>query len=462
MLISIILAAGEGTRMKSKFPKCAHKVCKKALVNHVIDSAFLAGIEKNIVVLGHKASLVENEIKNKENIVIVEQPIGEGAPYGTGFAVKQAENDFQDDDTVIVLCGDTPLIRPETIKELLKYHEANDFDITVLTSEVDNPKGYGRILRDDEGKVIGIVEEKDANSNQKTIKEVNSGIYSFRGQILKEVLGKIDNNNSQGEYYITDAVEIVNKDNGKVGGFKTIDSGEIQGINSKVQLAEAEKVLRKRVNQKAMEEGAIIIDPDNTYISEEAVIGRDSIIYPNVSIEGKTIIGEDCIIGNNSIIRDSNIGDKVEILNSTIVESEVGNNTKIGPYAYLRPNSRLGENVKIGDFVEVKNSKIGDGTKASHLAYIGDATVGKSVNIGCGAVFVNYDGVNKHKVEVGDNVFVGCNSNLVSPLKVSSNSYIAAGSTITEEVKENSLAIARARQVEKEGWLLKKGFKKDK
>ncbi|MDO5707801.1 MAG: bifunctional UDP-N-acetylglucosamine diphosphorylase/glucosamine-1-phosphate N-acetyltransferase GlmU [Andreesenia angusta] len=460
MFVSIILAAGEGSRMKSNIPKCAHKVCGKALINHVVDSAVNAGVEKNIVVLGHKADIVEAEIKLKDKVSIVNQPVDEGAPYGTGYAVKQGEDEFSDLDTVVVLCGDTPLIRSNTIKELMKFHQENDYDITVLTSEFEDPTGYGRILRDDTDKVIGIVEQKDANEEQKSIKEVNSGIYCFKGNVLKDILGKLDNNNAQGEYYITDGVGIVNGMNGKVGGYKITDNGEIQGINSKVQLAEAESVMRNRINNELMLKGAIIIDPQTTYIAEDVEIGRDTIIYPGVVLEGETIIGENCKIGQNSMIVNSNISDCVEIMNSTIVDSSVDENSKIGPYAYLRPKSNIGKDVKIGDFVEIKNAKIGNNTKASHHAYIGDAEVGNNVNIGCGTVFVNYDGSKKEKVIVGDNVFIGCNSNLVSPVKINSHSYIAAGSTITTEVKENSLAIARARQVDKEDWVIKKGIRK--
>lgn len=452
MLVSVILAAGEGTRMKSNLPKCAHKVCGKALINHVIGSAVDAGVEKNIVVVGHKADIIENEITLKNKVKIVTQPVGENAPYGTGYAVKQSENDFESDDVVVVLCGDTPLIRSQTIKDLMSYHEEENNDVTVLTSEFDDPTGYGRIIKDSEGKVLAIVEQKDANEEQKNIKEVNSGIYTFKGSVLKDILGKLNNDNAQGEYYITDAVEIVNGMNGKVGGFIVKDSGEIQGINSKVQLSQAEKVMRNRINEKLMLEGAILLDPEATYISEDTIIGKDTVVYPGVVIEGKTVIGDNCTIGNNSKIVNSEVASDVDIQNSTIVDSKVGSGTKVGPYAYLRPNSVIGENVKIGDFVEIKNSKIGDGTKASHLAYIGDANVGKNVNIGCGVVFVNYDGVKKSIVEVGDNAFIGCNANLVSPLKVNANTYIAAGSTITEEVKENSLVIARARQIEKVDW----------
>lgn len=456
MLVSVILAAGEGTRMKSNLPKCAHKVCEKALVNHVIDSAVDAGVEKNIVVVGYKADVIEDVIEDKEKVIIAVQPIGEDAPYGTGFAVQQAQGKFEDEDTVVVLCGDTPLIRSTTVEELMSFHMDGEYDVTVLTSKLEDPTGYGRIVKDSDGKVLSIVEQKDAKEEQRKIDEVNSGIYCFKGSVLKDILSKLDNDNAQGEYYITDAVEIVNGQGGKVGGFITEDPGEIQGINSKVQLAAAEKVMRERVNEKFMLEGAILINPDMTYICPDAKIGKDTVLYPGVAIEGPSIIGENCKLGNNVKIIHSEIGDNVAIQSSTIAYSKVGDSTKIGPYAYLRPDSNIGKNVKIGDFVEVKNATIGDGSKASHHSYIGDADVGENVNIGCGVVFVNYDGSTKARVEVGDNVFLGCNSNLVSPLKINSNSYIAAGSTITDEVKENSLAIARARQVEKVGWVLKK------
>lgn len=460
MLVSIILAAGEGTRMKSNLPKCAHKVCGKALINHVIGSALEAGIEKNVVIVGHKSEVIEQEIDLKDSVKIVRQPIGEGVPYGTGFAVKQGISEVNDDDTVIVLCGDTPLIRSKTISELIKFHDKGKYDLTVLTSSVEEPTGYGRIIKNEQEEVIAIVEEKDASEAQKSIKEVNSGIYCFKGNTLKDVLEKIDNNNAQGEYYVTDAVEIVNSAGGSVGGFKVHDSGEIQGINSKIQLAEAEAVMRTRINRELMTEGVIIINPENTYISEGVKIGRDTVIYPGAIIEGSTIIGENCTIGQNTRIVSSQIMDNVEIQSSTVLESRIDEGSKVGPYAYLRPNSRLGKNVKIGDFVEVKNAAIGDGSKASHLSYIGDAEVGEHVNIGCGTIFVNYDGVKKHKTIVGDNAFIGCNTNLISPVVINENAYIAAGSTITDEVNENSLAIARARQVEIKDWVLKKRPKK--
>ncbi len=457
MIFSIILAAGEGTRMKSKLPKVLHKICGKPLLSHVINTAKSSGIDKNIVIIGNRSDLVRNTI---EEVIFVEQPMGEGVPYGTGFAVMQAKDFIEDDSHVLILYGDTPLITSETINSLIEFHKDGNYEATVLSADFDDPTGYGRIIRDTNGNVESIVEHKDASDLQRNIKEINSGIYCFNGKSLKLALDRLNNNNVQNEYYITDAIKILNDLELRVGGYKILDNEEIFGINSRQQLAEAEKVMRKRINNYHMANGVTIIAPDNTYIDADVRIERDTIIYPGVIIEGKTSIGEDSIIGQNSRIVDSAIGNNVEIQISTILESKVDDNAHIGPYAYLRPNSDIGKNVKIGDFVEVKNSKIGENSKASHLSYIGDAIVGKGVNIGCGTVFVNYDGMKKHKTIVQDNVFIGCNTNLVSPVEVEEGAYIAAGSTITERVPKDSLSIARARQVNKEGWVEKKGFKK--
>lgn len=458
MIFSIILAAGEGTRMKSKLPKVMHKICGKPLINHVINTAKASGIDKNIVITGNGRDIVSNGVS--EDVLLVEQPIGEGVPYGTGFAVMQARDYIEDDSQVIILYGDTPLITSETLMSIMDFHKKGSYEATVLSADFDDPTGYGRIIRDNSGNVAAIVEHKDANEQEREIREINSGIYCFNGKSLKTALDRLDNNNVQNEYYITDAIKILNDLGLKVGGYKILDSEEIFGINSRLQLSEAEKIMRKRINNKHMSNGITMINPDNTYIDVDVTIGRDTIIYPGAIIEGKTSIGEDCIIGQNSRIVDSNIGNKVDIQISTILESKVDDNTHIGPYAYLRPNSEIGKNVKVGDFVEVKNSKIDDNSKASHLSYIGDAYVGKGVNIGCGVVFVNYDGKKKHKTIVKDNAFIGCNTNLVSPVEVEEGAYIAAGSTITEKVPKDSLSIARARQVIKEGWVEKKGLKK--
>jgi len=461
MDISIILAAGEGTRMKSKLPKVLHKICGKPLLEYVIDASKAAGIDENYVIVGHKGHIVKEYFKDS-NVIFRDQPIGDQYPYGTGYAVMQAIDSVKDDSNVVILYGDTPLITSNTIRKFMDYHKKNDNHGTVLTAYVDNPAGYGRIIRDENNNICKIVEHKDATDEELNIKEINSGIYCFKGKQLKYALQKIDNNNSQGEYYITDVIKILKEEGYKVDAYRIEDATEIYGINSRNQLAFCDRIMRNRINSLHMENGVTIINPENTYIESEVEIGRDTVIYPGVFLKGKTVIGEDCVIRENTVIENSQIGNGVEIISSTIEESTIDDGCKIGPYAHLRPNSHLGKNLKIGNFVEVKNSTIGDNSKAGHLAYIGDADVGRNVNIGCGVVFVNYDGRNKHRTTVEDNAFIGSNANLVAPVVVKKYGYVAAGSTITEEVEEASLAIARARQVNKAEWVYKKNLKKDK
>ncbi len=456
MLMSIVLAAGAGTRMKSKTPKVLHKVAGISMLEHVIDVVEEVDCTKNAIVIGHGAKEVKSEIK-RSNIEFVLQE----KRLGTGHAVMQAKDLLTEDGNVIVLYGDTPLIRKESIESFIKDHISNDYSASILTTEVSDPTGYGRIIRNDMNEVMGIVEEKDANEEQREIKEINSGIYCFKAKDLKDSLPKLENNNSQGEYYLTDVIGILKQESKKVGAFILSDSTEIMGVNSRVQLAEAEGIMKKRILNKLMDDGVTIIDPNNTYVDKTVKIKQDTIIYPGAIISGKTEIGEDCIIGPNAKIEDSVIQNGVEVNNSTIIKSVIDSNTKIGPYAYLRPNSKIGKNVKIGDFVEVKNSIIGDNSKASHLSYIGDGEVGENVNIGCGVVFVNYNGSEKHKTIIEDNAFIGCNVNLVAPVRVKKNAYVAAGSTVTKEVPEGALAVARPKQSNIKDWVRRKGLIKE-
>lgn len=461
MNISVILAAGEGTRMKSNIPKVLHKVCGKTILEYVLESSERAGIEDNIVIIGHGGEKVKKSLENTDlNVIFEEQPIGEGAPYGTGYAVKQAEEHIKDDHNVVILCGDAPLITAETIGELLEYHETRGYDGTVLTALLEDPTGYGRILRDDSGDIDKIVEDKDADEKIKKIKEINSGVYCFNGKLLKYAISKISNNNAQGEFYITDVVGIL-KDKGYKLGAKIIrDNRQIYGINSKIELAYSQKIMQERINNYHMKQGVILINPENTYIDSGVKIGRDTVIYPGVHIEKNSHIGKECLITNGTRIVNSTLSDGVTVDSSLIIDSKVGENTKIGPNAHLRPNSIVGNNCKIGNFVEIKNSLIKDGVKASHLAYIGDAEVGKNVNIGCGVIFANYDGKKKQKIKVGENAFIGSNSNLIAPVKISKEAYIAAGSTIIKNVGEGDLSIARSRQVNKPGWVKETELKK--
>lgn len=448
---AIILAGGEGTRMRSKIPKVLHKVCGQTMLDHVIGAARQAKIEENIVVVGHGADRVKASLGPDIKTVLQEEQLG------TGHAVMMAHQAIEE-GIILVLCGDGPLITGQSLNSIIHYHRENDFKATVLTADLPDPTDYGRIIRNRKGQVEKIVEEKDATEEEKAIREINSGIYCFDGQVLKEALPQLQNHNVQGEYYLTDILAIILGMGFKIGAYKTGDYEEIMAVNSRDQLAQVEAIMRRRILKDHMDNGVTIIDPENTYIEKTVKIGLDTIIYPGALLTGKTVIGEDCIIGHNSRIENSHIGEGAEVQSSTIINSRVDRGSRIGPYAYLRPDSHIGKQVKIGSFVEVKNSKVGDHSSASHLAYIGDADVGKNVNIGCGVVFVNYDGKNKNRSIVEDNAFVGSNANLVAPVTVRQNGYVACGSTITDEVPQGSLAIARGRQENKEGWVYKKGL----
>lgn len=453
---AIILAAGKGTRMKSKYPKVIHKVCGKEMVNHVINVSKKSGVNDIVAILGHESEVVKERLPKDTMIAMQTEQLG------TGHAVKMAKEYINDEDTIVVLCGDTPLIKEDTLNRLFSYHLENGYHATVLTTKVDNPTGYGRIIRDSNEDLLKIVEQKDANEEEKAVNEINSGIYCFNGKSLREALDLIDNNNAQGEYYLTDTIYIMRDKGQKVGAYNGSTIEELMGVNSRVELSKAEEIMRRRINESHMVNGVTIIDTNSTYIESDVEIGNDTIIYPGVMLKGNTKIGCNCIIEMNSSIENSIIGDNTEVKNSTIIDSVVGENTTVGPYAYLRPKSNIGNHVKIGDFVEVKNATIEDHSKASHLSYIGDAHVGKNVNIGCGVVFVNYDGKNKFKSVVKDGAFVGSNSNLVAPVTVEEDGYIATGSTITNDVPNGALAIARERQVVKEGWVEKKRARDNK
>lgn len=446
----VILAAGEGTRMKSKMPKVLHEVMGKPMIKRVINTACELGAQNICVVTGHKSNEVQEALKN-ENVTFAVQE----KQLGTGHAVMQAEKYIKDDEDVLILYGDTPLIKAETLQKLIDYHRSEDNGVSIISAVVDNSEGYGHIIRDKNGNFVKNVEYKDATEEEKLVKEINSGIYCFKGSSLKKALKLITNDNVQGEYYLPDALEIILKNGEKVNALSIGDVTEFFGVNNRIQLAEANKIMQKRINEKHMLNGVTIISPEDTYISDDVEIGCDTIIYPGCVFEGKTVIGEDCKVGPDVRLTDMKLSDNVTIQYTVAMESEVGSGTKVGPYAYIRPNSKIGENIKIGDFVEVKNSVIGNGTKVSHLTYIGDSDVGERINFGCGTVTVNYDGHKKFRTTIEDDVFIGCNANLVAPVTLKKGSYVAAGSTITKDVPEKALAVARNRQQNIEGWTKK-------
>ena len=447
MFTSVILAAGMGTRMKSKMPKVLHTVCGKPLSKWVIDASKAAGADKVCAVVGHKAETVKEVLGDVCEFAL------QAEQKGTGHAVMQAIDVIKNSKgEVVILNGDTPLITAETINKAIEYHKNNDNQATVITAILDDATGYGRIVRDNDGSVLKIVEQKDASEEEKKINEENSGMYVFDAQSLVYALDKITPNNAQGEYYLTDTLEILLSAGKKIGGYAISDNDEIRGINDRVQLNEAEKIMQKRINEYHMRNGVTMRNPESVYIEDGVEIGNDTEICQNVTIKSGTKIGSDCVIGSGSMLDRAVIHDGVDVLSSVILESEVDEGTHVGPFAYIRPNCHVGKEVKVGDFVELKNSNIDDGTKISHLTYIGDSDVGKRVNFGCGTVTCNYDGKKKYRTTIGDDCFVGCNTNFVSPINVGDGVYIAAGSTITEDIPENSLSIARARQVNKEGW----------
>ena len=447
MFTSVILAAGMGTRMKSKMPKVLHKVCGKPLSKWVIDASKAAGADKVCAVVGHKAETVKEVLGDVCEFAL------QAEQKGTGHAVMQAIDVIKNSKgEVVILNGDTPLITAETINKAIEYHKNNGNQATVITAILDDATGYGRIVRDNDGSVLKIVEQKDASEEEKKINEVNSGMYVFDAQSLVYALDKITPNNAQGEYYLTDTLEILLSAGKKIGGYAISDNDEIRGINDRVQLNEAEKIMQKRINEYHMRNGVTMRNPESIYIEDGVEIGNDTEICQNVTIKSGTKIGSDCVIGSGSMLDRAVIHDGVDVLSSVILESEVDEGTHVGPFAYIRPNCHVGKEVKVGDFVELKNSNIDDGTKISHLTYIGDSDVGKRVNFGCGTVTGNYDGKKKYRTTIGDDCFVGCKTNFVSPINVGDGVYISAGSTITEDIPENSLSIARARQVNKEGW----------
>lgn len=452
---AVILAAGQGTRMKSKLYKVLHPVCGKPMVQHVVDQINKLNIQEMVTIIGHGAEMVQAQLGDSSHYALQDQQLG------TAHAVMQAQALLEGKEGItIVVCGDTPLIQAETMESLFKHHEELAAKATILTARIDNPAGYGRIIRNGKGLVEKIVEHKDASEAERAINEINTGTYCFDNRALFEALRQVSNDNVQGEYYLPDVIEILKNKGEVVTAFQTNEFEETLGVNDRVALAEAERIMRKRTNEAHMRNGVTIIDPANTYIETAVEIGQDTVIYPGTVIKGKTTIGTECHIGPNSEIDACEIGNETVIRQSAAHKSSIGSHVNIGPFAHIRPDSNISDEVKIGNFVEIKKAVFGKGSKASHLSYIGDAEVGSDVNIGCGSITVNYDGKNKFLTKIEDGVFIGCNSNLVAPVTIGKGAYVAAGSTITKDVPGDALSIARAQQVNKENYVQKLNLKK--
>ncbi len=443
-LKTIILAGGKGTRMKSNTPKVLHKILEKELVKYTIDCAKEIGSSETIIVVGDQSEKVKESIGNNVQFALQSEQLG------TGHAVMICDEFIDNDSDILILYGDTPAIKPETLDKLYNQHKEQNNSLTVVSNILDDPTGYGRIVRKN-NKVSCIVEQKDATPEIAKINEVNTGVYIFKGSDLKEALKELTNNNSQKEYYLTDTLEIMLSKGLKVNVMIAPDHKEFLGINTKLQLSQVSEIIKKRINEKLMLDGVIIIDPNTTYISPDVKIGIDTVIKPNTTITGDSIIGENCDI-SNSTINNMKINNNVSIINSVCNDSSIDDNTTVGPFAYIRPKCKIGKKVKIGDFVEVKNATIGDNSKASHLTYIGDSELGKNINLGCGTITVNYDGKNKFKTIIEDDVFVGCNSNLIAPVTLKKGSTVGAGTTVTKDTPENSLVIGRVRQSVIDNW----------
>jgi bifunctional UDP-N-acetylglucosamine pyrophosphorylase/glucosamine-1-phosphate N-acetyltransferase len=449
-IATIILAAGKGTRMKSDLVKVLHPLLGLPMLSYPIELS-LSGIkaEKTIVVVGHQADRIQEMFKGVRIKFAIQKE-----QLGTGHAVLQAIPFLQSfRDTVLILCGDVPLVKVETLRAFIDTYRKNESTLSVLTAVVENPFGYGRILRNSKGWLEKIVEEKDASKKERMIGEINTGIFCVKASFLMEGLREVGKENAQGEYYLTDLVEIAKKRGLRCSAHIVADPVEVMGINTRVDLAIANEVLQQEKLRNLMLSGVTIVDPKTTYVDRGVEVGKDTVLYPSCHLQGKTKIGERCVIETNSKISDSIIGHDVTIRpNSVITESKIEEGAIIGPFAHLRPLSEIKKKAKIGNFVEVKKSVIGIGSKANHLAYIGDSLLGEDVNIGAGTIFCNYDGFEKHQTIIGNRVFVGSNVELVAPVKVGNGSSIGAGTTVTKDVPEGALAISRVKQKNIKGW----------
>ncbi|MFC4760782.1 bifunctional UDP-N-acetylglucosamine diphosphorylase/glucosamine-1-phosphate N-acetyltransferase GlmU [Fructobacillus durionis] len=440
----VILAAGNGSRMKSNLPKVLHQVAGKAMVDWVLSSVEPLAPEKILTVTGVGNEKVQAHIGDRSDFVIQEKQLG------TGHAVLQTKAALGDaKGSTLILSGDTPLFTTKTLQALLEEHDRTKAAVTVLTAHADDPTGYGRIVRDDDGLVLKIVEEKDASITERRIQEINTGVYVFNNELLFEALGKVGNDNAQGEYYLPDTLDILRESGHQIAAFETMDFTESLGVNDRVALAKANEIMRARINEKHMRNGVELLAPAQTYIEADVEIGQDTVIEGNVTITGKTVIGRDNVLTNGTRIEDSTIGDGNVITSSHMEEATVKNKTTIGPYAHLRPLAVIEDEAHLGNFVEVKKATVGLRSKVGHLSYVGNATLGEDVNVGAGTIFVNYDGVHKFDSKVGDRAFIGSNTKIIAPVTIADEAITAAGSTITDDIEKHEMGIARSRQTNK-------------
>ena len=448
----VVLAAGKGTRMKSATPKVLHPAAGLPLIEQVLRTADAVSPASVVLVVGHRADLVEAALASRAGLRFVRQE----PQLGTGHALLQAESALGGaTGTVVLLSGDVPLLRTETLRTLVRRHEESRAAATVVTAVVDDPAGYGRIEREG-GRIAAIVEHKDASAQQRAIREINSGIYAFDIAPLFDCLRQIGSSNAQGEYYLPDLVKIYRGRGLTVETLALDDAGEIMGVNSRKELAQVADEIRTARNEELMAAGVTLVDPATAYIGPDVTIGPDTVIHPNVQLEGRTRIGSGCEIQSGVRIVNSTLADEVFVNNfCLILDSTVGRGARLGPFAHIRPESAIAEDAHIGNFVELKKTKFGKGSKANHLAYLGDATIGEKVNVGAGTITCNYDGTAKHQTVIEDGAFIGSDSQLIAPVRVGRGAYVAAGSSITDDVPSGALAIARGKQVNKEGWVAK-------
>ena len=451
----IVLAAGEGTRMKSATPKVLHRIGGRTLLGHAIAAARAASAEHLAVVVRHERDIVAAHVAEVDpDAVIADQDAVPGTGRAAQCALDALPADL--DGTVLVTMGDVPLLSGETLSALASAHEESRSAVTVITATLDDPTGYGRVVRSDDGSVAAIVEQKDATEEQRSITEINSGIYAFDVKVLRDALSQVTSDNAQGERYLTDVVGIAARDGRRVSAHLVDDLWQTEGVNDRVQLARLGRELNRRICERWMREGVTILDPGTTWIDSDVTLGRDASVLPNTQLLGATTVGAGATIGPDTTLTDTEVGEGAEVKRTEALLAVIGPRATVGPFSYLRPGTELGAEGKIGGFVETKNAKIGEGAKVPHLTYAGDATIGEGANIGAGTIFANYDGVAKHHTAIGRHSFVGSDTVLIAPVTVADGAYVAAGSALTGDVEPGQIAVARGQQRNISGWVARK------